>query len=121
MNRPLSPHVSIYRFPLAAKLSILHRMTGFGLAVGALLLTWWLLAGMTGGRAFDCVMRFSHSLIGELMLFCWIYALSFHFMNGVRHLVWDTGRGISIKGAKISNWAVIVLSFLATALLWLAA
>ncbi|MBI1214361.1 MAG: succinate dehydrogenase, cytochrome b556 subunit [Alphaproteobacteria bacterium] len=120
-NRPLSPHLSVYRPQLTSVLSILHRITGFGLALGALLVTWWLCAAMSGPRAFECFQGFTHSIIGELMLFCWIYALSFHFMNGIRHLVWDTGRGLTLKSAYAGGWAVVVLSVVATAVIWLAA
>jgi succinate dehydrogenase / fumarate reductase cytochrome b subunit len=121
MNRPLSPHLSVYRPQLTTVLSILHRITGFGLAMGALLVTWWLLAALTGARAYDGFQGFTHSILGELMLFCWIYALSFHFLNGIRHLVWDTGRALTLKSAYAGGWAVVVLSFIGTAAIWFAA
>ena len=84
-NRPLSPHLQVYKPQLTSMLSILHRITGFGLAVGAVMGTWWLVAIMSGTSAYECFHDFAKSFIGQLMLFCWLYAFVYHFLNGIRH------------------------------------
>jgi len=121
MNRPLSPHLSVYRPQLTSVLSILHRATGFGLALGALPLTCWLTDAAKGEDAFLRFHAFAHSILGELLLFCWVYALCYHLLNGVRHLVWDTGRGLTLKSAYASGWTVVGLSVVMTAVIWIAA
>lgn len=116
--RPLSPHLQIYRWYFTMFLSILHRVTGVGLAFGAPLMVWWLIALVQGDEAFAEFHDFTHSLIGQLMLAGWLYALVFHSLNGIRHIVWDTGRNISKKGAKASGMAVFFGAILITAALW---
>jgi succinate dehydrogenase / fumarate reductase cytochrome b subunit len=116
--RPLSPHLQIYRWQLTMFLSILHRATGVALAFGAVLATWWLLAALHGPKTFDRFHEFAHSLIGQLMLLGWLFSLAFHFLNGIRHLVWDTGRWLSLKGAYASGYAVLFGAFILTAAIW---
>lgn len=116
--RPLSPHLQIYRWQLTMFLSILHRVTGFGLALGAPLSVWWLMAALNGPKHFDRFHDFTHSLIGQFMLAGWLFSLCFHFLNGLRHLVWDTGRWLSLKAAFSSGYAVLFGSALMTAALW---
>ncbi|MDY0008436.1 MAG: succinate dehydrogenase, cytochrome b556 subunit [Bdellovibrionales bacterium] len=116
--RPLSPHLQIYRWQLTMFLSILHRATGFGLALGAPLAVWWLMAALNSAKNFDRFHEFAHSLIGQLMLAGWLFSLSFHFLNGLRHLVWDTGRWLTLKGAYASGYVVLFGSVLLTAALW---
>lgn len=120
-NRPLSPHIQVYRWQFTMVLSILHRATGAGLALGAVLMAWWLMAAITGVDAFAQFHEFTHSLIGQLMLAGWVWAFVFHFLNGIRHLVWDTGRGFTIKGASRSGQVVFLLSLVFAALVWVAA
>ncbi len=117
-SRPLSPHLQIYRWQLTMFLSILHRITGFGLAMGAFLAVWWLMAALGGANSFDRFHDFTHSLIGQLMLAGWLFSLSFHFLNGLRHLVWDTGRWLTLKGAYASGYAVLFGAIAMTAALW---
>jgi succinate dehydrogenase / fumarate reductase cytochrome b subunit len=117
-SRPLSPHLQVYRWQLTMFLSILHRATGFGLALGALLLCWWLTAAMLGADSFQQFHDFTGSLIGKVMLAGWLYALVFHFMNGIRHLVWDTGRWLTLGGAYASGYFVFFGSILGTAAIW---
>jgi len=117
-SRPLSPHLQIYRWQLTMFLSILHRITGFGLAMGAFLAVWWLMAALGGAKSFDQFHDFTHSLIGQLMLAGWLFSLSFHFLNGLRHLVWDTGRWLTLKGAYASGYAVLFGAIAMTAALW---
>jgi succinate dehydrogenase / fumarate reductase cytochrome b subunit len=117
-SRPLSPHLQVYRWQVTMFLSILHRVTGFGLAAGGVLLTWWLMAAMMGEEHFAQFHEFTHSIIGRLMLLGWLYAYVFHFMNGIRHLIWDTGRGFTIKQASNSAWFVLIASVAGTLAIW---
>lgn len=120
-QRPLSPHLQVYRPQLTSVLSILHRITGFGLAMGAPLLLWWLVALTQGPESFAAFHAFTGSLAGKAMLFGWLYALVYHFLNGIRHLVWDTGRWLTLKGAYASGYAVVVLSVIVTGIIWFCA
>lgn len=117
-DRPLSPHLQIYRWELTMVLSILHRVTGVALSVGLLLLVCWLLAAAGGPERFEPVRALVGSPLGLLLLFGWTFALFYHLGNGVRHLVWDIGFGFERRQAHISGWLVIVFSVLATALAW---
>lgn len=116
--RPLSPHLQIYRWPLAMALSIVHRATGIVLAVGTLLIVWYLLALANGPESYAAVRVLAGSWFGMLVLFGWSWALAFHLANGVRHLFWDVGKGYSIQQAKASGVAVIVVSLVLTGLIW---
>jgi succinate dehydrogenase / fumarate reductase, cytochrome b subunit len=91
--RPLSPHLSIYRLKLTMAMSIAHRITGGALYVGTLLLVWWLLAVASGPDAYSTFQWAASSIIGRLVLFGYTWALLHHMLGGVRHLIWDTGRG----------------------------
>jgi len=119
-NRPLSPHLQVYRPQLTSVLSILHRATGIGLAAGTLLLVWWLIAAATGPTAFDSVQSFIGSLLGRLLLLAWSFALLYHLCNGIRHLVWDTGRGFELKTAYASGWLVVISAAVLTVICWVA-
>lgn len=120
-NRPLSPHIQVYRWQWTMMLSITHRATGIALAVGALLLVWWLLALASGPAAFADVQAFLGTWIGRLLLFGWTWALMYHLANGIRHLFWDAGVGLELPAAQASGYAVIVLSVAATLAIWVAA
>jgi len=98
--------------------SIMHRATGGALALGALWLAWWLIAAASGGAAFDCVQAFSGSFIGRLLLFGFTWALMYHLLNGIRHLVWDAGYGFEVKTATVSGWLVVAGSVILTLLAW---
>lgn len=106
-NRPLSPHLQIYRKQITAVLSILHRLTGIGLTLGAVLLVWWLTAAATGADYFAVVDGLLTSWLGLLVLTGSLWALWFHALNGLRHLVWDTGRGFDLTTVTRSGWAVV--------------
>jgi succinate dehydrogenase / fumarate reductase cytochrome b subunit len=118
-NRPLSPHLQVYRPQLTSVMSILHRITGIALAAGTLLLFWWLIAAATGPTAFDAVQSFIGSLVGRILLFGWSFALYYHLCNGIRHLVWDTGHGFEIRTAYASGWLVIVAASVLTIISWI--
>ncbi len=119
-NRPISPHIQIYRWQWTMAGSILHRITGVGLAVGALLLVCWLLAVASGADAFDGLQAFIGSWFGRLLLFGWTYALFYHLCNGVRHLFWDAGYGFELDTAYGSAIGVFVGSTVMTLGAWIA-
>ncbi|WP_193185329.1 succinate dehydrogenase, cytochrome b556 subunit [Nisaea sediminum] len=120
-NRPLSPHLQIYRLPLTAITSILHRATGVALGLGTLFLVWWLMATATGGSYFEFVQSIMGSWIGLLILFGFSFALFFHLCNGIRHLFWDAGYGFEIATAEMATKLVIAASAVLTVLSWLLA
>jgi succinate dehydrogenase / fumarate reductase cytochrome b subunit len=117
-ERPLSPHLSIYRWPITMLLSILHRITGIVLALGLLTLVYWLVAVASGEPAYERAMVLLSSLPGKLMLMAWSFAFFLHLGNGLRHLVWDTGHGLEKSQANASAWMVLLFAFAATAVYW---
>ena len=116
--RPLSPHLQIYRWQLTSVLSILHRLTGIALAVGAILLVSWLGAAADGPASFAKMQWFLGSWIGLLVLFGWSVALFYHLCNGIRHLVWDTGRGLDLKNVYLGGWSVLAATMALTVVAW---
>ena len=117
-ERPLSPHLQIWRWNVTMALSILHRATGVGLGLGALMLAWWLIAAASGPSAYTAFEGFIGSIVGRLILFGYTWALIHHMLGGIRHLIWDTGRGF---GAHEREWlarATILGSITLTVLLW---
>lgn len=118
-NRPLSPHLQIYRWQWTMLLSITHRATGIALAVGALMLVCWLLALAGGADAFAAVNGFLASWFGRLLLFGWTWSLLYHFSNGIRHLFWDVGLGLELPSAQASAYAVVAVSLAATLAIWI--
>lgn len=121
VERPLSPHLQIYRWPVTMATSILHRATGCGLAAGTLLLAWWLAAAAAGPDYYAMVQAWLGSILGRLILLGFSWALFYHLLNGIRHLFWDAGHGYSIPVANKSGWAVIVGSVVLTVLAWILA
>jgi succinate dehydrogenase / fumarate reductase, cytochrome b subunit len=120
ISRPMSPHLQVYRMPLAAMLSIAgHRVTGVGLVLGLLLLTWWLAAAAFGDAAYATVMAFIGSWFGQLILFGFSLAFYFHVCTGVRHLFWDAGKGFEIPDTNRTNQIVIAAAVALTVLTWL--
>lgn len=118
-DRPLSPHLQIYRPQLTSVLSISHRMTGIALAVGTLLLVYWLAAAAAGPDAYAMAQSVVGSAIGIILLFGWTYALFYHLCNGIRHLFWDAGYGFDLPTVYRSGWAVVGCSVGLTLLVWL--
>ncbi|MDJ0935028.1 MAG: succinate dehydrogenase, cytochrome b556 subunit [Kiloniellales bacterium] len=118
-NRPLSPHLQVYRPQLTSMLSITHRLTGVALAIGTFLLVWWLVAAATGPEAYATAQAAISSVIGRLLLFGWTLALFYHLCNGIRHLFWDAGYGYELKSAYASGWAVMAGSVALTLLAWI--
>jgi succinate dehydrogenase / fumarate reductase cytochrome b subunit len=120
-QRPISPHLQVYRPQLTSVLSILHRITGVALAGGTLLLAWWLVAAASGPEAYACVESFVGSWIGILALAGFSWALMYHLCNGIRHLFWDGGLGFALEDAYASGWAVVAGSVVLTAAAWVLA
>lgn len=115
-NRPLSPHMQIYRPQLTSITSILTRITGNALIVGAFLVVWWLLAAATSEAYFETANAVLTSWFGDLVMFGSLWALWYHFLAGLRHLYWDTGRGFDLKTATLLGWGVVIGSVVLTLL-----
>ena len=113
-DRPLSPHLQVYRPQLTSVLSITHRATGIALSVGTLLLVWWLVAAATGKDAYDTAQGFLGSWLGILLLISWAYSLFYHLCAGIRHLAWDAGYGFDLPTVYRSGWAVVGASGILT-------
>lgn len=118
-NRPLSPHLQIYKLPLLALMSISHRITGVALAVGTLLLAYWLGSAAYGPEAYNNAQSFIGSPIGYLLLFGWTVALFYHLCNGIRHLLWDAGWGFELKQAFQSGYVVLGATAVLTVVTWI--
>lgn len=120
-RRPLSPHLQVYRPQLTSVLSILHRVTGVVLAIGTLLLVYWLLAAAAGPEAYEVARSILGSMLGQLALFLWTWTLFYHLCNGIRHLFWDAGYGLELDATYASGKAVVVASILLTLATWVVA
>ena len=118
VRRPLSPHLQIYKPQMTMALSIMHRITGVALAVGALLLVSWLVAAASSDRAFDTVSMLLHTWIGKLALLGWTASLWFHFSTGIRHLFWDVGHGFEMPQVHASARFVLVATAVLTLATW---
>ncbi len=116
--RPMSPHLQIYRPQITSVLSILHRISGVILTVGAFGLAWWLLALAEGGEHYAHAAAVVASPFGLLLLFGFSLALVYHLLNGLRHLLWDMGWGFEISDTYRSGWTVVVLTVAFTAAIW---
>ncbi len=119
-QRPLSPHLQIYRPMLTMTMSIVHRLTGAALYFGTLLLIWWLVALATGPDYFAYVQDIAGSVIGRLVLFGYTWALVHHAIGGIRHLVWDTGRGFDLNTVEWFARLNLVGSIAITVVIWVA-
>lgn len=117
-TRPLSPHLSIYKFRPTMVMSILHRITGSALYVGTLFFVWWLVAAASGPEAFSYASAFFGSIIGQLILFGYSWALLHHMFGGIRHFIWDTGHGLSKETSTLLARATLAASLAVTLILW---
>ena len=113
--RPLSPHLQIYSWPLTMAASITHRATGIALAGGTLFLAWWLVAAATSQEDYAVFVRAAEHPIGQVVLFGLVWSLSFHLLNGIRHLAWDLGYGFKLPTARLTAALVYILSILLAA------
>ena len=117
-SRPVSPHLQIYRFTPTMAMSIAHRVTGVGLFFGTGLVAWWLVAAASGPGYFATVSGFFASIIGQIVLFCYTWALVHHMLGGIRHLAWDTLHGIEKEQSTRLAWANLAGSIVLTIVIW---
>ena len=119
VQRPLSPHLSIYKPTLTMMMSIVHRVTGASLYFGTLLIAWWLLAAAVGPNAYAKVQWFMGSIIGQVILFGYTWALVHHMFGGIRHFIWDTGHGFDPTEREWLVRAGLAGSIVTTIILWI--
>ena len=120
-GRPLSPHLQIYKRTLTMTMSIVHRITGVALYAGTLLLVWWLTAAATSDPYFDMVQAVFGSFLGKLVLFGFTWALVHHTIGGIRHLIWDTGRGYELSTVETMARLSVAASVIITLAIWVIA
>lgn len=118
-SRPLSPHLSVYRWPITMTLSILHRVTGVALSVGFVVLALWIVCAASGSAAYADTQALLGSGVGRLLLIGWSFAFFYHLSNGIRHLVGDAGRGLEKHQATRSAWFVVAVTVILTLAYWL--
>lgn len=118
-QRPLSPHLMIYKPQLTSMMSITHRATGAALAMGSLLVVWWIVALATGAEYYSFVQSIISSWYGQFVLFGFTVAVFYHLSNGIRHLFWDFGYNLTIQGVHRSGYMVLVSTIVLTAATWL--
>ena len=118
-ERPMSPHIMIYRPQLTSILSIIHRGTGVGLAVGTLFITWWLVSAALGPGPYEATRELYGTWIGLLILFGFSVCLFYHLCNGVRHLLWDIGLLLEIEEVNWSGWVMLLASVGLTIVAWI--
>jgi succinate dehydrogenase / fumarate reductase cytochrome b subunit len=118
VERPPSPHLSIYKPMLTMSMSIVHRITGGALYFGTLLIAWWLLAAASGPNAYAAIGSFMNSGLGKVILFGYTWALLHHMLGGVRHLIWDTGHGFGPHERELLAIATLVGSIALTVVIW---
>jgi succinate dehydrogenase cytochrome b subunit len=117
-ERPLSPHLSVYRWPVTMTVSILHRITGVAMSIGLVVLTGWLVRAAAGPEQYQQIRVALGSPPGQILLVVASFAFFLHFGNGIRHLVWDLGFGFEKRQANASAWFVVVLAVVLTVLFW---
>ena len=116
--RPMSPHLQVYRPEITSILSVFHRGSGIVLAIGTLLLVYWLAAAAAGPESFETAQAIIGSWFGRLCLFGWTAALFYHLLNGIRHLVWDAGYGFELDTVTKSGLVVLGGTGILTLLAW---
>jgi succinate dehydrogenase / fumarate reductase cytochrome b subunit len=118
-QRPLSPHLQIYKLQLTSLLSITHRFTGIILTAGVFFIIVWLLLIGLGQSYYSYLHSFLQGFIGKILVFVWVYSFFYHLFNGIRHLFWDAGLGFDLKTVYRSGWAVVIASVFFTAIFYL--
>jgi succinate dehydrogenase / fumarate reductase cytochrome b subunit len=118
LNRPLSPHLQVWKWTLTMALSIFHRASGVALSLGLLMLVWMLVSAASGQIAYDCFLQFAKSFIGQILLFGWTGALFFHLCSGVRHLFMDAGYLLTIPQAEKAGKIIFIVSIAMTFAIW---
>ncbi len=119
LNRPLSPHLSIYKKVLTAVFSIFHRFTGICLSVGAVLLSFWTILIALGPNYYSKFQTLSSLIVFKIFLFIWTLTIFYHLYNGIRYLFWSYGKMMNLSIVYKSSYAVIILSILSTLLVWI--
>ena len=119
-DRPLSPHLDVYAWQTSNTLSILHRITGVALSVGAIALVGWLVSVASGPAAYASVNGFFAGPIGALLLFGWTFCFFYHLANGIRHLFWDAGYGFDKQRARHTGWLAVAVALIITLGIWVA-
>lgn len=117
-GRPLSPHLTIYRWPITMTLSILHRATGIALSFGLLVLVGWLTQAAAGPEQYQYFRAAMSTPLGIILLIGWTFAFFLHLANGIRHLVWDIGYGFEKSQANASAWFALAFAAVLTAVFW---
>ncbi len=117
-NRPLSPHLQVYRPQLTSVMSISHRISGILLSLGMVVVVLWVLALASGPEAFERINSLLATPIGLVAMLVWTFSLFYHLLNGIRHLLWDAGWLLDLRGAYASGWIVLVASVVMTAVVW---
>jgi succinate dehydrogenase / fumarate reductase cytochrome b subunit len=117
-ERPLSPHLQIYRPLINMVMSIVHRITGAALYFGALVLAWWLIAASLGPAELDAVNGYLGSWLGQIVLVGLLWSLIHHALGGIRHFIWDVGRGYELATIDLLSWLTIILSIVLTIVVW---
>lgn len=120
-ERPLSPHLQVYKPQLTSVLSIVHRLTGVALSAGLLVLVFWLGSLTMGEEFYEASKQFLRSPVCQVLLVGWTFALFYHLANGIRHLFWDIGVGYELSTAYVSGWLVVLAAVVLTALTWVGA
>ena len=120
-DRPLSPHLQVYRPQLTSMTSFLHRFTGIVLSLGTIILVLWLSAAAGTAEQFAAFNGIWSTWWGMVLAIGWLAALNYHLLNGIRHLFWDAGKGLDIPTAYKSGWAVLIGTVVLTALVWFGA
>ena len=115
--RPLSPHLTIYRPQNTSILSILHRLTGIGLMIPAISMVAWVITISMGPKYFELMTYFFSTIFGKFLLVLSLWGIIYHTLTGIRHLVWDTGRGVDLKWVNLSSWFIIIGSILLSCLI----
>ncbi|MDO8423026.1 MAG: succinate dehydrogenase, cytochrome b556 subunit [Parvibaculum sp.] len=121
VERPLSPHLQIYRFTITMAMSIIHRITGIGLYMGMALLAWWLIAAATGPEAYAVFLGVADSIIGKIILFGFTWALCNHLLSGIRYFFWDAALAFELKTADVISWGAAIGGIVLTVIVWFAA
>lgn len=121
-NRPLSPHLFIYRLiyrpQITSFLSLIHRFTGVALVGGALVLAYWVVAAAYGPEAFDTAQWLLGSWIGILALLAFTFSAFYHLANGIRHMLWDIGFGLDMPTLELTGWIVVLFACVGTFFTW---
>ena len=118
-NHPISPHLQIYRLPLAAIVSITHRLTGVMLAFGCVLLVWLLAAAAQGAESYEALVPHYQAWYGQIIVLGFLFSLYLHFCNGIRHLFWDVGYGFELETVDLTAKIAIGMAAVLTVVTWM--